>query len=366
MATPPQASATPPAMSASQIPDVGEVAPQATTFQGTDFQGRLRQFASPEARQANIEAGQASFEQASTDREQRAEQQFGQARGPDAMDRGRRMATGEGTSTADLTDMAKANARGASPSDVARGQKVADSLGVDLKTGEPMSQGSKVSEVDRANITKTEAETAKILSEINSNADTSEWSEGRKQAMKTQAKELSEWEVNQLPDLENSLSTLTKVAGELDKGQVETGTLLDRLPASNWTRAIMNPDGEVARQEVSGIIMKTLKETFPGAISNEERTALISTVYNPAMKPDQNATLISGYADRLNRAMNAKKEQVAHFRKFGSLENYTGATPRSALIEGIDPTGSGGSSPIKGDINYTSEIQIKADKILGN
>jgi len=116
----------------------GEDTPEATTFQGTDFQGRLRQFESPEARQANIEAGQASFEQASADREQRAAQQFGQARGPDATDRGRRMATGEGASTADLTDMAKANARGASPRDVARGQKVANSLGVDLKTGKPL------------------------------------------------------------------------------------------------------------------------------------------------------------------------------------------------------------------------------------
>lgn len=116
----------------------GEDTPEATTFQGTDFQGRLRQFESPEARQANIEAGRASFEQASADREQRAAQQFGQARGPDATDRGRRMATGEGASTADLTDMAKANARGASPRDVARGQKVANSLGVDLKTGKPL------------------------------------------------------------------------------------------------------------------------------------------------------------------------------------------------------------------------------------
>jgi len=218
--------------------------------------------------------------------------------------------------------------------------------------------------LDRAKIIKTEAETAKILGEINTNADTSEWSDGRKQAMKTQAKELSEWEVNQLPDLENSLSTLTSVADALDEGQIETGTWLDRLPASDWTRAIMNPDGEVARQEISGIIMKTLKETFPGAISNEERTALISTVYNPAMKPEQNAKLIYGYADRLNLAMNAKKSQVAHFRKFGSLENYTGATPRGALMQGVQGQGAGQGSPIKGDVDYQSDVQAKANSFL--
>ena len=317
----------------------------------------------PQGRMIDPNADRSFFEQQSAAREQRAEEQFGVARGPDARDRDRRIASGEGTSTADLTDMAKANARGASASDVARGQQVADALGVDLKTGQPLAANGRVSAKERAETDKIQAETAKILSEINSNADTSEWSAGRKQAMKTQAKELSEWEVNQLPDLENSLSTLTNVADELDKGQVETGTLLDRLPASNWTRAIMNPDAEVARQEVSGIIMKTLKETFPGAISNEERTALISTVYNPAMGPEQNAKLIHGYADRLNKAMNAKKSQVAHFRKFGSLENYTGATPREALMGGVDSTG-GSGSPIKGDVNYQSDVQAAASEFM--
>jgi len=53
-------------------------------------------------------------------------------------DRERRMATGEETSMADLTDMAKANAPGASPRDIARGQQVANSLGVDLKTGKSL------------------------------------------------------------------------------------------------------------------------------------------------------------------------------------------------------------------------------------
>ena len=53
-------------------------------------------------------------------------------------DRDRRAAGGEGISVADRTDMAKANARGASPSEIARGNKIADELGVDLRTGQPL------------------------------------------------------------------------------------------------------------------------------------------------------------------------------------------------------------------------------------
>jgi len=53
-------------------------------------------------------------------------------------DRDRRAARGDGPSMADLTDMAKANARGASPREVARGNQVANALGVDLKTGQSL------------------------------------------------------------------------------------------------------------------------------------------------------------------------------------------------------------------------------------
>jgi hypothetical protein len=52
-------------------------------------------------------------------------------------DRERRAARGEGISMADRTAMAKASARGASPSEIARGNKIADELGVDLRTGQP-------------------------------------------------------------------------------------------------------------------------------------------------------------------------------------------------------------------------------------
>jgi hypothetical protein len=58
---------------------------------------------------------------------------FGEA----VSDRDRRAARGEGISMADRTAMAKANARDASPREIARGNKIADELGVDLGTGQP-------------------------------------------------------------------------------------------------------------------------------------------------------------------------------------------------------------------------------------
>ena len=61
-------------------------------------------------------------------------------------DRDRRAARGDGISMADQTAMAKANARGATPSEVARGNQVANALGVDLETGQPLQATSGLSE----------------------------------------------------------------------------------------------------------------------------------------------------------------------------------------------------------------------------
>ena len=209
---------------------------------------------------------------------------------------------------------------------------------------------------EEAEIGKINAETVKILDEINKTKDTSSWTAGQIQAMKTQAQELSKWEVSQLPTLKTDLATLRNVAKSLTDGQIKTGGFGDQIPGlSNWARPLLNPDAEVAQQEVNGVVFKTLKEVFPGAISDGEREALVSTVYNPKLSPDKNAELINGYADRLNSAMNAKKQQVDYFRKNGSLEGYNGATPRDALLEGINMGSGSSGSPIEGDVDIQSE-----------
>ena len=89
----------------------------------------------------NLQRDQAfpDYEREAAAREARldARPDFGEA----VSDRERRAARGDGISMADQTAMAKANARGASPSEVARGNQVANALGVDLKTGQPRQQG---------------------------------------------------------------------------------------------------------------------------------------------------------------------------------------------------------------------------------
>ena len=77
-----------------------------------------------------------TYSQESKAREARldARPDFGEA----VSDRDRRAARGDDISMADQTSMAKANARDATPTEVARGNQVANALGVDLETGQPL------------------------------------------------------------------------------------------------------------------------------------------------------------------------------------------------------------------------------------
>ena len=97
----------------------------------TDPQGRMI----PAGFETRAEAFP-DFERESAAREARLDAQpdFGDA----VSDRERRAARGDGISMADQVDMAKANARGATPREIARGNQVANALGVDLKTGQPL------------------------------------------------------------------------------------------------------------------------------------------------------------------------------------------------------------------------------------
>ena len=102
----------------------------------TDAQGRM----------IDPNVDRSSFEQASADREARqaARPDFGEAQTRAAgtvTDRERRAARGDDMSDADRRDIAKANQRGASASDIARGDKVAALNGIDRKTGKPLEGG---------------------------------------------------------------------------------------------------------------------------------------------------------------------------------------------------------------------------------
>ena len=90
-------------------------------------------------------------------------------------DRDRRAARGEGTSTADLVDMAKGNAKDATPREVARGAKVAESNGINPLTGNKIEDEEddrrRQADFDDARIASLTQEDPTKLQEVQSQVD---------------------------------------------------------------------------------------------------------------------------------------------------------------------------------------------------
>lgn len=152
--------------------------PESATEQFVDPQGRLRR---RDKATQELTSDYTDYERDAAAREQRAGESFGQARGPDSRDR-----DSGGISDADYRDMAKARVKGASAGDIARGQKVADRSGVDLASGESTAETPKTAYETKlegldvaqreANLAKTNAQIADVISSNNPDADVSDYS----------------------------------------------------------------------------------------------------------------------------------------------------------------------------------------------
>lgn len=316
-----------PIMAPQELPQATAAAelPQATantTFQGTDFQGRLRQFESPEARQANIEAGQASFEQASADRERRAAEQFGKARGPDATDRGRQMATGEGTSTADLTDMAKANSPYASPSDVARGQKVADSLGVNLKTGEPQGGLTLEQELALSREQRAERQEARDVSK-----QEIEWEQTQGEARQKRTDEMNT-EIGALTSIIGQAENIGGVATEASRlvGAGTTGFFSPLKWIGGTTAADLAGNLETIKSDAFVANITEMRANSPtgGAVGNVsdkdlEMLQSLQTSFRQNLKPTTLRNNLKKYKEIRNKV--ARDAKAGFIRKYG-VENF--------------------------------------------
>lgn len=305
-----------------------------------------------------------SFEQKSADRESRqaARPDFGEAQERAAgtvTDRERRAARGDGMSDADRRDIAKANQRGASAGDVARGMKVAKLNNIDLKTGKPL-EG--VSGKELAETGKIRAETAQILSEIGEKSTELNLTPAEESRDKTAGTALAKWDDSGRATVTSNITALDSITKGLEDGQIKTRGFIDALPfGSDWARAIVNPDAQDAKNRVEGVIFQTLKETLGAQFTEKEGKRLVEASYNPMLSPEANAARLRDYSNGLKKAVGARESQMAYLKENKTLQGYDGATPEGIMSQ----VGSGGGgSQIQGDVNYQSDTQSKADQIL--
>jgi hypothetical protein len=214
---------------------------------------------------------------------------------------------------------------------------------------------------EQADIKKTEAETAKILSSIEQKGDEIGLTEADKARDKKFGAELAQWEISGRANTQANIEALDQIVDGLDSGQINTRGWVDSLPfAQDWARAIVNPTGQDALDRVRGVVFQSLRETLGAQFTEREGQRFVEASYNPKLDEKQNSQRLKDYASRLKSAQEAKNQQLAYLKSNGTLQGYTGQDPEKIMLSGLE--GEKDQSPIKGDI----DVLTAADDILAN
>ena len=255
----------------------------------------------------------------SAEREARldARPDFGEA----VSDRDRRAARGDGISMADQTAMAKANARGASPSEVARGNQVANALGVDLKTGQPPETTGGLTETERLN-------REKFLYQQGQDILAGKVLDQEAAIARTEAFETSRNNVRSTQDSYEKLKPVAEEIANLSGSKFTEGMLgwtASKLPFSTDAAQIERLTTEFEGSAfLQGLIDAKSKGATFGALSEREGDRILGQwgkITSPKSTNKERISAINSMLGSIQRA--AERAQSDHRERFPELFNQT-------------------------------------------
>jgi len=239
-------------------------------------------------------------------------------------DRDRRAARGDGISMADQTSMAKANARDATPTEVARGNQVANALGVNLETGQPLQATGGLSETERLNREKflyqqgQDILAGKVLDQEATTA-------------RTEAFETSRNNVRSTQDSYEKLKPVAEEIANLSGSKFTEGMLgwtASKLPFSTDAAQIERLTTEFEGSAfLQGLIDAKSKGATFGALSEREGDRILGQwgkITSPKSTNKERISAINSMLGSIQRA--AERAQSDHRERFPELFNQTNAS----------------------------------------
>jgi hypothetical protein len=236
-------------------------------------------------------------------------------------DRERRAARGDGISMADQTAMAKANARDATPREVARGNQVANALGVDLKTGQPPETTGGLTETERLNREKFLYQQGQDIlagKVLNQEAATA----------RTEAFETSRNNVRSTQDSYEKLKPVAEEIANLSGSKFTEGMLgwtASKLPFSTDAAQIERLTTEFEGSAfLQGLIDAKSKGATFGALSEREGDRILGQwgkITSPKSTNKERISAINSMLGSIQRA--AERAQSDHRERFPELFNQT-------------------------------------------
>ena len=277
-------------------------------------------------------------------------------------DRDRRAARGDGISMADQVAMAKANDPDATPREVARGNQVANELGVDLKTGQPLQTAGGLTETERLNREKFELEQTKFIQSIIDNANIkAPLSIAQKKFAEEAGKGAYSWDQGGRQTSQENIGKFGQIIQDLEQGQLDTRTLSEFVPfGGDWWRSALNPTGQQGLDNVRGVIFQGLRDTLGAQFTEKEGERLVNAAYNPKLNEEQNIARLKPALARMKATFRAKEALTKHIMDGGDIREYKGKTPMDVYKSFDGQAGSG--SPIPGDVDV--DVQSNAQAIL--
>ena len=240
-------------------------------------------------------------------------------------DRDRRAARGEGISVADRTAMAKANASGASPSEIARGNKIADELGVDLETGQPLQPAGGLTFEQQLALRKEQrAEREEVRSVAEQER---EWEQTQGEARQKRVDEMNT-EIGALTSIIGQAENISGVATEASRkvGAGTTGFFSPIKWIGGTTAADLAGNLETIKSDAFVANITEMRQNSPtgGAVGNVsdkdlEMLQSLQTSFRQNLKPTTLKKNLKKYKDIRDKV--ARDAKAGFIRKYGT-ENF--------------------------------------------
>lgn len=140
---------------------------------------------------------------------------------------------------------------------------------------------------------------------------------------KSFASEYQTLKISGIADAAAQAANISTVLGKLEKGEKLTGPAIAAM--GQFGRALFAKDAQQAKDQVEGVVQRSLKEILGGQFAKAEGDRLVERAYNIALPPEENAKRLRALFMTLESAANNKIAMADYFEKNNySLGGYIG------------------------------------------
>jgi hypothetical protein len=137
--------------------------------------------------------------------------------------------------------------------------------------------------------------------------------------------------------VDKNLTKLENIKKRLETEPGISGGASNSLP--DGVQAYVNPKAIEVQDAITDVVQQTVKQLFPGAISDKETERVVKAAYNPRLKQEENAKRVGAIINELKNKAMAKEAAGQHFQQHGTLQGFNaiGSMPPAESYAGNNP-----------------------------